>query len=210
MAKSKGWIQVNPYEEIKYREEKVEKPYLTEEELNVIINKKISIERLSVIRDVFLFCCYTGLAFTDVKELKMDNIKHGIDGNKWVFKYRHKTDVESTVPLLEPAKNLIAKYNTHPFREIEGLVFPVPSNQKMNAYLKEIADICGIEKILTTHTARRTFATIMLQNRMSMEAVSKMLGHTSLYMTKRYAKITEQLIANDFKNMNNNFLTGTK
>jgi len=198
IAIEKGWIASSPYKEIGFRLVEIDKPYLSQTELNTISEKKITIPRLELIRDIFIFCCYSGLAFSDVKELIEDNIMIGIDNHKWISKHRKKTNVISKIPLLSVAEKLIEKYKDNPVCIIKGVLLPVPSNQKMNAYLKEISDICGIKKNLTTHTARRTFATtVMLHNGVNMEAVSKMLGHTSLFMTRKYAKVDEQYISQE-------------
>jgi len=193
-----GWLTKSPYKDIGYRLEEIDKPYLNMEELNSIIDKEISIKRLDIIRDVFIFCCHTGLSFSDVKELKRDNIQIGIDKNNWIIKNRKKTNIISRIPLLDTPAKIIEKYKDYPISVTSTTLLPVPSNQKMNSYLKELADIAGITKVLTTHTARRTFATtIMLQNGVNMEAVSKMLGHTSLFMTRKYAKVDEFYIAQE-------------
>lgn len=198
IAVEKGWITSSPYKEIGFRLEEIEKPYLSQTELNAISEKKISIPRLDLIRDIFIFCCFSGLAFSDVKELTGENIIIGIDNHNWLSKHRKKTNVISKIPLLSVAEKLIEKYKDNPVCIIKGVLLPVPSNQKMNAYLKEIEDMCGIKKNLTTHTARRTFATtVMLHNGVNMEAVSKMLGHTSLYMTRKYAKVDELYISQE-------------
>lgn len=200
IAIEKGWITSSPYKEVGFKLEEIDKPYLSKAELDAIIEKEITLPRLDLIRDVFTFCCYTGLAFSDVKELTQDNIIIGIDSVYWISKHRKKTNVISKIPLLSAAEKLIEKYKNNPVCIVKEVLLPVPSNQKMNAYLKEIADICGITKTLTTHTARRTFATtIMLHNGVNMEAVSKMLGHTSLYMTRKYAKVDEQYISQETK-----------
>jgi integrase len=202
IAVENGWLQKSPYREIGYHLEEIDKPYLTKEELESISQKEISITRLSIIRDMFLFGCYTGLAFSDIKELTEDNIQLGIDGNLWIIKSRKKTNIVSKIPLLNISGRIIEKYKNYPKSGNHNTLLPIPSNQKMNAYLKEIADICGIKKTLTTHTARRSFATtIMLHNGVSMEAVSKMLGHTSLQMTRKYAKTDEYYIALETQNI---------
>ncbi len=196
IAVEKGWLTTSPYKEAGFRLEEIEMPYLTQEELESIQTKEISIRRLEIVRDIFVFCCYTGLAFSDVKELTGDNIQIGIDKQRWISKHRKKTDVISKIPLFPIPEKLIEKYKNNPLCEFKGLLLLVPSNQKMNAYLKEIADISGIKKRLTTHTARRTFATsVLLLEGVSMDIVSKMLGHKSLYMTRKYAKIDELSIA---------------
>jgi len=202
-----GWLNKSPYKDIGYRLEEIDKPYLSMDELNSIIEKKISIKRLEIIRDIFVFCCHTGLSFSDIKELSSDNIQIGIDKNKWIIKNRKKTNIISKIPLLDTPARIIEKYKDYPKPSNSSTLLPVPSNQKMNAYLKEIADITGIRKILTTHTARRTFATtIMLQNGVNMEAVSKMLGHTSLFMTRKYAKVDEFYIAQETEKVRKIFM----
>lgn len=198
IAVEHGWLVKSPYRDMGYRLEEIDKPYLTMEEMNAIINKEMTIRRLALVKDLFVFCCHTGLSFSDVKELNQDNIRIGIDSNRWIIKNRKKTKIVSKIPLLDTAALIIDKYRDYPRPPDVTTLLPVPCNQKMNAYLKEIADITGINKVLTTHTARRTFATtIMLQNGVSMEAVSKMLGHTSLFMTRKYAKVDEYYIAHE-------------
>jgi site-specific recombinase XerD len=200
LAVEKGWIASSPYKEIGLKLEEIDKPFLSQTELDSLFNKKITLMRLDLIRDIFIFCCYSGLAFSDVKALTEENIVIGIDCHKWISKHRKKTNVISKIPLLSVAEKLIEKYRNNPVCIIKGVLLPVPTNQKMNAYLKEIAEICGIKKTLTTHTARRTFATtLMLHNGVNMEAVSKMLGHTSLYMTRKYAKVDELYISQETK-----------
>jgi integrase len=198
IAVENGWLTKSPYRDIGYRLEEIDKPYLTSEELDSIINKEITIKRLDIVRDIFVFCCHTGLSFSDIKELSSDNIRIGIDNKLWIMKNRKKTGIISKIPLLDLPARIIDKYKGYPKSGNPPSLLPVPSNQKTNAYLKEIADLCGIVKVLTTHTARRTFATtIMFHNGVSMEAVSKMLGHTSLYMTRKYAKADEYYIASE-------------
>jgi site-specific recombinase XerD len=202
IAVDKGWISSSPYKEIGFKIEEIDKPCLSQIELDNLGKKEITLQRLDLIRDVFIFCCYSGLAFSDVKELTEDNIIIGIDNHHWINKHRKKTNVMSKIPLLSVAETLIKKYKENPICIVKGVLLPVPSNQKMNAYLKEIADICGIKKTLTTHTARRTFATtVMLHNGVNMEAVSKMLGHTSLFMTRKYAKVDELYISLETKGL---------
>lgn len=207
IAVENGWLAKTPYREIGYRLEEIDKDYLTQEELTSIIEKDISIKRLDIVRDLFVFCCHTGLAFSDIKELTDDNIQIGVDNNKWIIKKRKKTNIVSKIPLLDAPANIIKKYKDYPRASNVTTLLPVPSNQKMNAYLKEIGDITKINKVLTTHTARRTFATtIMLNNGVSMEAVSKMLGHTSLFMTRKYAKVDEYYIAQETEKVRKIFM----
>jgi site-specific recombinase XerD len=200
----KGWLVRDPFMGYKMVKKEVLREVLDKEELNNIHNKQFSIERLNQVRDVFLFCCYTGLAYIDVKNLRRDQIKVGIDGEKWIFTQRQKTDSPTRLPLLPQALEIIAGYENHPQCENKGLVLPVMSNQKMNAYLKEIADVCGIQKTLTFHIARHTFATtITLGNGVPIETVSKMLGHKSLKQTQHYAKILDLKVSQDMAKLRN-------
>ena len=161
--------------------------------------KEFPTERLTLVRDIFLFSCYTGLAYADVKKLMRNEIAIGVDGEKWIFTKRQKTDTSSRIPLLPVSEGLLSKYKDHP-QCIRGNVLPILSNQKMNAYLKEIADVCGINKILTFHIARHTFATtVTLSNGVPIETVSKMLGHTNLRTTQHYAKILDIKVSEDMK-----------
>ncbi len=188
-------ISKDPYVKYKGKIREVNRGYLTMEELSVLEAKVFSNERLEMVKDIFVFCCYTGLAYIDIKMLTIDQISMGIDGEQWVNTSRKKTGNGVNVPLLPAALRIIKKYNGHPAREIDKKVLPVLSNQKMNAYLKEIGDICGINKTLTTHLARHTFATtITLTQGISMESVSKMLGHSDIKTTQIYAKVTNQKI----------------
>lgn len=174
--------------------------FLTEDELDRIAKKEFVSERLTQVRDIFLFSCFTGLAYVDVKGLKRSDIVPGVDGEQWIFKNRQKTDTPSRIPLLYTAKSIIEKYKHDPQCLIEGKVMPVPSNQKLNAYLKEIADLCGITKPMTFHTARHTFATtVTLLNGVPMESVSKMLGHTNLRTTQHYAKVLDIKVGEDMR-----------
>lgn len=199
IAIANGWITKDPFASIRYKWDPVDVGYLNEEELRNIQNKSFSIKRLEQVRDVYLFCCFTGLAFVDVESLCLNDIIT-IHGKKWIQKKRQKTKSISTIPLLPPAEELIKKYTEHQVRNTKGLLLPVISNQRMNSYLKEIADLCGIEKNLSTHTARHTFATtVTLSNQVSIEVVSKMLGHSSINMTKRYARVVDTLISKDME-----------
>nr|WP_319399109.1 site-specific integrase [uncultured Carboxylicivirga sp.] len=195
IALANGWMKKDPFATIKFKLKPVDAVYLTKEELDTVINKEIGIERLRQVRDVFVFCCFTGLAFSDAKSLKREHITTDGNGITWIHKKRTKTDQMSTIFVIEAAKKLMAKYEYEPELIEKGAVLPVLSNQKMNAYLKEIGSICGIAKPISTHTARHTFATtVALENNMPLEVVSKTLGHSSTKMTQRYARTTEVLI----------------
>jgi integrase len=161
-------------------------------------DKTFEIEHVNQVTDIFLFCCYTGLAYVDVKQLKRMQIATGVDGEQWIFTNRQKTEAPTRVPLLPKALEIMKKYEQHPKCCNEGSVLPVLSNQKMNSYLKEIADLCGITMVLTFHVARHIFATtITLSNNVPMETVSKMLGHKSMRQTQHYAKMLDGKISHD-------------
>ena len=195
---SNGWIIKNPFVNYKGKIKTVNRVYLTEEEVQRMANKSFDIDRLSQVRDVFLFCCFTGLAYVDIKKLKISEITKGVDGGLWIFTNRQKTETRSAIPLLPTATQLIKKYSNHPLCINKDMPLPVPSNQKMNGYLKEIAAMCGIDKILTSHIARHTFATtITLSNGVPIETVSKMLGHSSIKQTQHYAKILDLKVSAD-------------
>ena len=182
--------------------EEVERTALTEYELQTLSAKTFSAERLSIVKDIFLFSCYSGLAYADVQKLKRSEIVIGMDGEKWIFTKRQKTDSSSRIPLLPAALQILNRYAEHPQCKFGDKVLPVLSNQKMNAYLKEIADVCGITKNLTYHIARHTFATtVTLSNGVPIETVSKMLGHRNLKTTQHYAKILDKKISEDMKSL---------
>ena len=202
MAITMDWLVKDPFAKYKQHFDKVERFYLTKEELSAIENKKFSIERLQTVKDLFLFSCYTGLAYIDTMNLTAGNIVKGIDGNDWLITSRQKTDTDVRIPLLPQAEELIKKYHNHPKAVNYGTLFPVISNQKMNAYLKEIADLCNINKVITFHIARHTFATtVTLSNGVPIESVSKMLGHTTIRSTQVYAKVVEQKLSEDMQNL---------
>lgn len=207
IALANKWIIDDPFMEIHFKQTKTNRAFLTEEELNILIKKEFSIPRLQTVRDIFIFCSFTGLAFTDVQHLKPEHITKDSNDEYWIRKAREKTDNMCDIPLLDIPKMIIEKYKTHPECIKKNVVLPVPSNQKMNSYLKEIADICGITKPLSTHIARHTFATIALANKVSIESISKMLGHTDIKTTKIYARIMDKTILNDMKTMREKFVT---
>jgi len=195
-----GWLDKDPFIKYKPKVKEVNREYLTMEDLQRISDKQFTNVRLTQVRDIFLFSCYTGLAYADVKKLKREEITIGLDGQKWIFTSRQKTDTASRIPLLPTALQIIKKYEDHPECSDLGKILPVLSNQKMNSYLKEIADVCNIEKELTFHIARHTFATtITLANGVSIESVSKMLGHTNIRTTQHYAKILDSKVGEDMQ-----------
>jgi len=200
----RGWLERDPFAGFKMTKKEVIPEFLTEDELENISIKKFASERISQVRDIFLFCCHTGLAFVDVKKLKASEIGIGIDGSKWIFALRQKTGTPSRIPLLPLALEILDKYKDHPVCVNSDKLLPVLCNQKYNEYLKEIANICGINKNLTTHTARHTFATtVTLGNGVPMESVSKMLGHKNLRTTQHYAKVLDKKISEDMNMLKN-------
>jgi len=200
------WLDKNPFANYKSKVKEVERVYLSEEEIQSIINKDFKTERLSLVRDIFLFSCFTGLAYIDVKNLTKSHISIGIDGEKWIFTHRQKTETASKIPILPVTQMIIDKYLDHPKSNNEDRLLPIFTNQKMNAYLKEIAGVCEIEKELTFHIARHTFATtITLTNGVPIESVSKMLGHKNLRTTQHYAKVLDKKVGEDMKILREKF-----
>lgn len=200
------WLEKNPFANYKSKVKEVERVYLTEAEIQSIIEKDFKTERLSLVRDIFLFSCFTGLAYIDVKNLTKSHISFGIDGEKWIFTHRQKTESASKIPILPVTQMIIDKYEIHPQCINEDKLLPILSNQKMNAYLKEIAGVCEIEKELTFHIARHTFATtVTLTNGVPIESVSKMLGHKNLRTTQHYAKVLDRKVSEDMKILKDKF-----
>ena len=171
---------------------------LTYNALRFIFSKPISLA-------LMLLSCFTGLAFTDVKNLKKEHLVQADNGEWWIRKAREKTDNMCDIPLLDIPRLILEKYQSNPICNEKGLLLPVPSNQRMNSYLKEIADVCGIQKNLSTHIARHTFASLAIANKVSLESIAKMLGHTDIRTTRIYAKIMNSTIANEMKVLQNKF-----
>lgn len=200
------WLDKNPCSRYEGKMKEVERDFLTEEELNRIYNKRFSSERLTLVKDIFIFSCYTGLAYVDVKGLKRDHIGIGIDGEKWIFKNRQKTDTKSKIPVLPIAAEIMKKYENHPKCLNDDTILPILTNQKMNGYLKEVGDLCDISKEITFHMARHTFATsVTLTNGVPIETVSKMLGHKNIQTTQHYAKILDKKVSEDMKILRDKF-----
>jgi len=201
-----GWIDKDPFLNYKGKVKEVDRVYLSEEEIQEIINKDFGTDRLSLVRDIFLFSCFTGLAYIDVKNLTKSHISIGIDGEKWIFTHRQKTESASKIPILPVTQMIINKYENHPQACNQDRLLPILSNQKMNAYLKEIAGVCKINKELTFHIARHTFATtVTLTNGVPIESVSKMLGHKNLRTTQHYAKVLDKKVSEDMKILKDKF-----
>jgi site-specific recombinase XerD len=198
------WLDHDPFARFEMIKEDVHPTFLTKEEIQRIADKEITIDRLRQIRDVYLFCCFTGLAYADVEKLKRTEIFVGIDNELWIFTDRLKTNIKSRIPLLPVSLDIIKRYENDPACINANKVLPVLSNQKYNAYLKEIATICGITKNLTTHTARHTFGTtVTLSNGVPIESVSKMLGHKKISTTQHYARVLDIKVSEDMQNLKN-------
>jgi site-specific recombinase XerD len=195
LAIGEGFLDKDPF--ILYTPKRYENKlvYLTQEELILIQDKTFAQERLNKVKDMFIFCCYTGLAFAEMTSLETKHLISKFDGNLWIDMYRQKTKSKVTVPLLPKALEIIEKYKT----ENNDKVLPKLSNQKFNSYIKEIAEILGIDKKLTHHIARKTFATtVLLYNDVPMEVVSELLGHSKITITqKHYAKVVQKKLSEE-------------
>lgn len=193
-----GWLKHDPFNGYKLRLKETDRPYLTEQELSMLNQKEFEIPRLNHVKEIFLFSCYTGLAYSDVAKLTRGEIERTPNGLWWIKTRRKKTKQKSQIPILAKAMQIIEKHTDLEKLRASDKILPVISNQKMNAYLKEIANIVGIEKNLTFHAARHTFATtVTLQNGISIEAVSRMMGHTNIQSTQHYARIVDKKIADE-------------
>ena len=202
------WIIKNPFGQFQLKFEKYDRQYLSERELDLIENTYFNQERLERVKDIFIFSCYTGLSFIDVKELTMHQIVLGMDHKYWIHTKREKTNETVKIPLLPKALKIVEKYKGLAHLTGSATLLPLCSNQKTNSYLKEIAKACGIHKNITFHVARHTFATtIMLSNGVPIETVSKLLGHTKLSTTQIYARVLEHKISEDIDNLLERFET---
>ena len=204
IAMMKGWLLTDPFAEIRFHKEPVERDFLEKAELKKLLDKPIDIPRLAQVRDIFGFCCLTGLAFSDVKQLRPEHITIDINGLHWIRKPRQKTGSMCNIPIMDAAQEILSRYTANAYCQTHGVLLPVCSNQKMNGYLKELADICGIRKHLSTHTARHTFATLTLASGATIENVAKMLGHSDTKMTRHYARILDSSILRDMQTVAKN------
>jgi site-specific recombinase XerD len=194
------WLDKDPFKSYKITTKETHRNFLLNDELETLLNKNISVQRLDQVRDIFLFSCYTGLSYTDVMTLTRNNMSSGIDGEQWIFTTRTKTDTASRIPLLPVSRNIIEKYSNRPDIINSGRLLPKLTNQRLNSYLKEITDVCEFRKVLTFHCARHTFATtVTLTNGVPIETVGKMLGHKSLRTTQIYAKILDNKVSSDMQ-----------
>jgi len=200
LAISLDYIDKNPYSKFKVGLDETHREILSMEELQRLEDKNIQIERLSVVRDIFIFACYTGLSFSDIAKLSRIHLQHGADGKEWIIIDRSKTNNRCRIPILPKAREILKRYEDYPKISNKDVLLPVLTNQKMNSYLKELGDICNINKNITMHIARHTFATsVTLSNGVPIETVSKILGHTSLKTTQIYAKVLDKKISEDME-----------
>jgi integrase len=196
----KDWLDRDPFYGFKVRHVDPKVAHLSADELKALEEKDIIIKRLELVRDLFVFSCYTGLAYVDVANLTSDHLKIDDNGKQWLIKPRQKTGIPEIVPVFPPALNILRKYEYDPQITNTKKLLPVPSNQKVNGYLKEIGDICGIQTKITFHVARHTFATtVTLDNGIPIDSVSKMLGHRSIKTTQIYAKVSTKKISTGTK-----------
>jgi site-specific recombinase XerD len=201
-----GWLAKDPFIGYKMTKKEVIREILTEAELQALMSKLIQNARIRQVRDIFIFSCFTGLAYIDAKRLKRSEIVVGVDNERWIYTRRKKTDSPTCIPLLPVVQEIMDKYKDHPQCQNEDCLLPVPSNAKLNAYLKELADICGVQKHLTFHIARHTFATtVTLNNGVPIESVSKMLGHKSIKITQIYEKVLDRKLSEDMAILKSKF-----
>lgn len=194
-ARNTGLDFIDPFANYKFNFERVDRGYLEQSEIDCLYNKEFTSKRLEQVRDMFLFSCYCGLSYIDLCNLTQENIKTGFDGKLWIMTKREKTGVDSNIPLLEIPRQILQKYEG---KLKGGKLLPVISNQKMNDYLGEIAQICGINKKITFHLSRHTFATeICITQGVPIESVSKMLGHTNIKTTQIYARVVDRKVSHD-------------
>ncbi|RAJ76692.1 phage integrase family protein [Chitinophaga dinghuensis] len=206
LAVQRKWLNANPIEGYACSYINPERDILNAQELSVLYHKEFSIRRLQETKDAYLFMALTGYAYKDALLLTRDNIVKFFDGEDWIVKNREKTWCRENVPLLPIAKEILKKYENHPYCIANNVLLPINSNQRFNGYLKEVADLCSIDKNLTTHTARHTFATtVTLANGVPLETVSAMLGHKSIRTTQIYAKIVASKVSQDMKELKTTF-----
>lgn len=198
-AKDNGWVTADPFGGFKISMEETHREHLTIDELGVLVSKEMTSERLQRVKDIFVFSCFTGLAYTDVRGLKKSEVVMGNDGRLWIDTRRDKTKVAVYVPLLDIPRAILEKYADQTSHD---RLLSIPANQKVNDYLKEIAAICGIDKNLTFHNTRHTFATtVTLENGVALETVQKMLGHKNIRTTQVYAKMTKRRISMEMESL---------
>lgn len=200
VAIDNGWVSKNPFSTVKIHFEPVERDVLTKSELTALIQTDMIFDRLEKMRDIFVFACFTGLAHCDVAGLTKENIITDEAGQVWLKTHRQKTSEVVDIPLLEIPQLIIKKYQG--MKELNGKLLPTLTNSCSNLYLKEVAVRCGINKTLTFHMARHTFATtVTLSNGVPIESVAKMLGHRNIRTTQIYAKVIKDKLAEDMSKL---------
>ena len=196
MAHDNGWISINPFASYKFQFEATDRGYLSEEELMNLMKHPVECSKMEMARDVFVFSCFTGLSYVDLKGLRDEHIQRSFDGQIWIMIKRQKTSVQSNIPLLPIPRQILEKYSG---KCNNGMLLPVPKNEKGNARLKKFGEQCGIATKVTFHLARHTFATLMLAKGVTIETVSKMLGHTNINTTQKYARIINSKVSSDME-----------
>jgi integrase/recombinase XerD len=198
-AIDENFITRDPFALYKNKRYKTQITYLTVDELKLVENHTFSQRRLEQVKDMFIFCCYTGLAYQEMASLKREHIIINFDGNEWIQIVRQKTEKMVSVPLLDKPKQILFKYQNLSKNQL----LPIISNQKFNSYLKEITELLSIDKRLTHHIARKTFATtVLLYNNVPMEVVSELLGHSNMKITQEhYGKVVQGNISNEIKKL---------
>lgn len=196
-AVKNDWIIKDPFAKYKSSFDEVKRGFLTEDEIKLLLNKQFSINRLELVRDIFVFACFTGLTYADTQKITWDNIVEDNNKKLCISIHRTKTDTECFVPLLSVPLRIIEKYKDYPEELKKGKLLPTLSNQKMNAYLKEIAALCGVKKNISFHLARHTCATLLLNNGVPIETVAKILGHKNIRTTQIYAKMQKEKVSSD-------------
>lgn len=211
LANSFGYLEADPFDGYKTAFKETNRGYLTKDELDRVTKHPFKIRRLDVVRDLFVFTCYTGISYSDLKNLKHENFVKGIDGKEWLVYERHKTGIQAQIPLLDPALAILTKYGNDP-ECIEGDVpLPIRSDQKLNSYLQEIADVCGLTRRPTMHIGRHTFATtVTLANGVPITSVQKMLAHKYVQTTQIYSKVLNTRIAEDMDKVRERLLKQQK
>lgn len=197
IAQNNGWLNRDPFVEYSISPEDSDRGYLTKEEIKKLMNAPITRKKHELVRDLFVFCCFSGLSFSDLKNLTTDNLQTSFDGHEWIITKRQKTKVQSNIRLLDVPRRIIEKYKGI---AKDGKVFPVPSYQNLRDNITLIMQACEIKKHVTWHMSRHTYATeICLTNGMPIETLSKTLGHTNISTTQIYAKITNEKVSNDME-----------
>lgn len=205
------WIDKDPFVRWKMTYDKTNREFLSEQELKKLENKVFISERLDRVRDLFVFSCYTGISYVDIMNLTPNHLVLGIDGDNWIMTKRQKTNTTVKVPLLGQALDIVNKYKDHPVTAVNNSLLPVLTNEKLNIFLKEVANFVGIKKKLTFHMARHTFATtVTLSNGVPIETVSKLLGHSKIATTQIYARVLENKVSADMNALKNVLLNKSK